>query len=269
VPGRHPKPTGDFIPIGEDPVLKQNVWYRKRHYSPGMLATFPAIDGLPTIVIGQAEQTESRTSSRWVITLLHEHFHQLQYSRPGYFAGVKALGLAGADQTGMWMLNYPFPYGDPGVKSRFAELSRALANALGARDEPQFDEKVAAYLAARDKFRSALKRDDDRYLAFQFWQEGAARYTEYRLAAEAAAAYEPSGAFKALKDYQPFGKVARTILGGIEKELASVEIDKAKRTVVYNFGAAECLVLDRYRPRWRERYFEEAFSLDKHFARGK
>src|SRR6266404_291932 len=81
---RHPKPSSDFALIGEDPVLKGKVWFRKREHSTHFLATWPAVGGVPTIVIGQAENTTSRTSSSWVITLLHEHFHQLQYSKPHY-----------------------------------------------------------------------------------------------------------------------------------------------------------------------------------------
>ncbi len=38
-----------------------------------------------------------------------------------------------------------------------------------------------------------------------------------------------------------------------------------KRTALYALGAAEGLVLDRANPDWRRHYFEEKFSLDKHF----
>ena len=69
-----------------------------------------------------------------------------------------------------------------------------------------------------------------------------------------------------MKDYQPYNKVAEDIRSRMEKELESVQLDKAQRTVVYNFGAAEGLLLDRARPGWRKKYFEEKFSLDKHFA---
>jgi hypothetical protein len=230
-----------------------------------MQATFPAVNGVWTIVIGQAENTESKTSSRWVITFLHEHFHQLQYTKPRYQAGVDGLGLARGDQTGMWMLNYPFPYTTPEVKDQFAVLSRRLAEALQARPQPDFAAKLAAYLEARKKFRSLLKDDEYKYLAFQFWQEGIARYTEYHLAERAAADYQPSQAFQDLPDYQSFSAVAQSILKGMEKELNTVQLDKAKRTVVYNFGAAEGLVLDRARPGWTKRYFEDWFALDKHF----
>src|SRR5262245_53926184 len=52
---RHPKPSADFTSMGEDPVLKEKVWFRKRQFSPRLLATFPAVGDTPTIVIGQAE----------------------------------------------------------------------------------------------------------------------------------------------------------------------------------------------------------------------
>ena len=60
--------------------------------------------------MGQAENTLSKTSTPWIIMLLHEHFHQLQDSQPNFYADVSALNLSGADKSGMWMLNYPFPY---------------------------------------------------------------------------------------------------------------------------------------------------------------
>src|SRR5262249_55366021 len=149
------------------------------------------------------------------------------------------LGLARGDMTGMWMLNYPFPYTRPEVKDHFASMSRALAQALRARQEPDFGDKFAAYVESRKKFRSLLSADDYKYFAFQVWKEGIARYTEYHLAELAAAEYKPSKEFRELKDYRTFKEVARDILSDMEKELASVQLDKAKRTVVYNFGAAE------------------------------
>ncbi|MEO2088591.1 MAG: hypothetical protein ABGY75_03715 [Gemmataceae bacterium] len=117
---RHPKPSDDFKPAGEAAGLGQ-VWYRGRKFAKEFEATFPAVNGVSTVVIGQAENTQSKTSTRWVLTALHEHFHQLQHSRPRYYAGVDALGLAKGDTTGMWMLNYPFPYTKAEVKERFSE----------------------------------------------------------------------------------------------------------------------------------------------------
>jgi hypothetical protein len=262
---RHPKPSDDFTLIGEDALLKSKVWYRKRKFGLELLATFPAVDNVPTIVVGRAENTSSKTSTRWVITLLHEHFHQLQNSQPRYYAEVDALGLARGDKTGMWMLNYAFPYTTPEVKDEFAAMCQSLAETLQARQQGDFAKKLESYRGARKKFQSFLKGDDYKYLSFQEWQEGIARYTEYRIAELAAAKYEPTKEFQKLKDYTPFKDEASAILEGVKKELVSVKLDKAKRTAFYALGAAEGLVLDNANPDWRKQYFQETFSLDKHF----
>lgn len=163
---RHPSPTSDFTLVGEDALLKQKVWVRKRQFATDLLATFPAVAGVSTIVIGQAEATESKTSSRWVITLLHEHFHQYQDSRPGNDAAVNALGLARGDTTGMWMLNYPFPYADPKLGTQFQGLGRALVATLDARGRKDFQAKLLSLLATRERVYAGLAPDDRRYLAF-------------------------------------------------------------------------------------------------------
>ncbi len=263
---RHPKPSDDFRPAGGDAVAGHKVWFRKRTYPTGLLATFPAVGGVPTVVIGRAEATAAKTSTRWVVTVLHEHFHQLQNSRPGYYAGVERLGLARGDKTGMWMLDYDFPYADPAVGKRFSDACRSLADALAAKP-PEFDRRLASYRSAKKDLRSLLKADDYKYLSFQLWQEGVARYTELRVVELAAEKYEPTAAFRALKDYTPFGDEARAIRAVIEAKLKSVRLDKAKRTAFYPLGAAEALLLDRTDPGWRDRYFEEMFTLDPHFPR--
>lgn len=97
----HPKPNAEFTFIGYDELLKSEVFVRPRKFHKNFLATFPAFGPTPVIVIGKAENTTDKTSSRWVFVVLHEHFHQLQYSRPGYFSDVNALGLNGGDQTGL------------------------------------------------------------------------------------------------------------------------------------------------------------------------
>src|SRR4051812_47058762 len=199
---RHPNPPKDFTRAGRDALLRSEVYYRKRTLNPTFLATFP-IGDLPTIVIGQAENTSKKTSTPWVVTVLHEHFHQLQYSQPNYYPDVTALNLARGDQTGMWMVNYAFPYGDSKVKEQFASLSRLLAAALEA-ESGDFSAKLTEYLAARRKFGETLSADDYNYFSFQVWQEGIARYTEYRVAELAASRYKPSKKFRSLKDYKPF-----------------------------------------------------------------
>src|SRR5262245_39886398 len=47
---RHQKPSADFTLLGEDAMLKSKVWWRKRQFGTELLATFPAVGGVSTIV---------------------------------------------------------------------------------------------------------------------------------------------------------------------------------------------------------------------------
>ncbi|HEV2764907.1 MAG TPA: hypothetical protein VGV38_18135 [Pyrinomonadaceae bacterium] len=264
---RHPRPSADFAPLGRDPVLRGDVYFRKRQFGTNLLATFPAVGGVPTVVIGQAENTSKKTSTPWVVTVLHEHFHQLQNSQPTYYADVNALNLSRGDQTGMWMLNYAFPYSSPEVSRHFNAMSRALAEALRARNRAELSAKVAAYLEARKEFARLLSPDDYKYFSFQVWQEGVARYTEYRVAELAAKSYRPSRAFRALKDYKPFKTVADEIRAGILNELTTLRLEGEhyRRVAFYPFGAGEALLLDRINPGWKSRYLTDKFYVDRYF----
>jgi hypothetical protein len=262
---RHPQPSKDFAPLGYDALLKSDIYFRPRTLQPNLLATYPAVGGISTIVVGQPASTQAKTSTRWVITLLHEHFHQLQDSQPGFYTEVGALGLARGDQTGMWMLNFPFPYERAEVDQQFKVMSRALADALRSTDKKDFKGKLSVYLAARKHFQDILAPDDYKYFSFQLWKEGVARYTEYRIAERAAARYKPGKEFAALNDFSSFSDDASAMLDRILNDLQNLQLSKWQRTSFYPFGAAEAMLLDRVNPKWQQRYFAEKFSLDRYF----
>ena len=264
---RHPQPSKDFTSIGYDTKLKSEVFYRDRKFQPDLLATFPAVSGVSTIVIGQAENTASKTSTPWVITLMHEHFHQLQDAQPNFFKDTEALNLSRGDQTGMWMLNYPFPYETPAVSRQFSLLVRLLLEAMNTKSKALFAEKVSDYLAARDTLKQMLTADDYKYFAFQLWKEGIARYTEDRVAHWAATKYQPTLEFRKLKDFTTFGAAADQVRGGIVHELSTLKLEDYKRVAFYPIGAAEGLLLDRSKPKWRSRYFGEKFDNRMYFER--
>jgi hypothetical protein len=263
---RHPNPSADFTSLGYEPGLKSDVYYRKRTQRIDLLATFPAISGsmVSTIVVGQAERTSAKTSTPWVVTLLHEHFHQLQNSQGNYYRDVEALNLSHGDQTGMWMLNYAFPYDNAEVQEQFAVLSKLLLEALEAR-RPDRSKKLLAYLQARRNFQRLLTPDDYRYFSFQLWQEGIARYTEYHVAGLAAAAYKPGKEFRALRDFTTFQQTASAIRERIFRQLKTQKLGESQRSAFYPFGAAEGLLLDKVNPRWHSRYFVDKFDLSQYF----
>lgn len=260
---RHPAPTPDFVSLGYDSLLGANVRARRRIFPTRLLATAPFVGGVNTIAVGTAEAT-GKSSVEWVLTLMHEHFHQLQYSRPGYYAGVAGLDLARGDTTGMWMLNYPFPYDSAPVSAALEHLAAALDRAVGAppgKDDP--GRLLTAALLARDSVRDVVSARDDRYLEFQLWQEGIARYTEYAVALAAEQAGGPSAEFRALPDYQDYAAAAAGQLARLHAELADERPAVSRRVIVYSLGAALALAMDRAGRDWKTGYFQAPFVLNQ------
>ncbi len=257
----HPHPSDDFIPAGYDSLLECEVLTRERIFGLNFLATFPAVGGVPTVVMGLPENT-GKTSTAWTVTLLHEHFHQLQNSRSGYYAAVDSLELSGGDRTGMWMLNYPFPYTSARLGEQYAQMCTRLLQALQSLDTHDCAERVTAYLQARKTLTGALDPADYRYFSFQTWQEGVARYTEYRMAKLAAEKYMPTADFQALADYTTLQSCAQSILEGTLTELEQLSLADYGRVAFYPVGAGEGLLLDQVSPGWRGHYFTEWFDLE-------
>ena len=261
---RHPNPTVDFKLLGYDSLLQSNVYVRDRQFSNNLLATFPAVNGISTIVVGQPENT-SRSSTAWVITLIHEHFHQLQMSKPDYYSSVEGLDLAGDDKSGMWMLNYPFPYDDEEISNQYIVLSETARITLTTDEEEDFNENLLAFLEERKKFKNMLDEKDYRYFSFQIWQEGIARYTELLTAKLLSENYEPSSEFMKLPDYIDFNSYYKQCYDKYLRRLETQALNFDKRTCFYTLGAAEGLILDRVNPDWRNRYFEEMFFIEKYY----
>jgi hypothetical protein len=256
----HPAPPKDFNKIGED------VYARPRQFPANLLATFPAFGPPSVIVIGEPAST-SKTSTPWLITLMHEHFHQLQNAQPGYFEGVDKLGLSRGDNSGMWMLNYPFPYDSPSVVRGFVQLRDLLVRAMSGSDPKEFARDAADYSRARKAFFAQLSTDDHKYLAFQLWQEGISRYTEIRAAAAAAAEYQPTPEYRALPDFESFAEYSKKLKAETLEAFRSAEIGKEKRLIVYAWGAEEGFLLSRLDAAWQDEYFKHPFSLDFFFEK--
>lgn len=229
-----------FTRSANDPATGCPTAWRARTGLPdNLLAAMPVL-GLPsTIVVGTPERT-GLTNAEWTRTLLHEHFHQWQLARPGYFEGVAALDLAGDDQTGMWMLNFAFPYDDPEVEERFQDSTRELAAALDARGTPELPAQARAYWRARTRLAEAAGARNWRYIDFQLWQEGVARWTEIALGMR-----------------HPNADV-RSASADLEREtlatLPTLKLANERRRVAYAFGAAETMLIEACDPHWRTRY---------------
>jgi hypothetical protein len=246
--------------------LQNGDSYRKRSFAPNLEATFPAFDTLPIIVIGEQPFTAAKTATRWTVTLLHEHFHQWQNSWPAYYNAVRSLKLAHGDNTGMWMLNYAFPYGSLETNSRFKNLTVHLAAAVEAIGTPTFKAALQSYLGARARWRSALKPDDYRYFAFQCWQEGTARYTEYRVAQLAAQQHDSTSTFLTASQSRLLEADARRTYEAILRILTRGSLQNDRRSAFYAVGAGEGMLLDRTSDDWHERYLNANMDLIDFFG---
>jgi len=199
----------------------------------------PVFGPQSTIVMGTPEST-GRAQADWTRTILHEHFHQWQDALPDFYSRVAKLDLSGGDRTGMWMLNYPFPYADPNTQPAFATASRALGAAVGARGTAAFRAKLAAYLAARRQLAHTVGEKNWRYAELELWKEGVARWTEIELGKRYP---DPAVRASALR----LEKKSREWLD--KPDLAG-----AGREFVYPYGAAEAMLLDACGSQWRREY---------------
>jgi hypothetical protein len=261
---RHPSPSADFTHVGDDPHLG-SMHVRPRVFDTSLLAAFPAVGGIPTIVVGRPEAL-GLTPTDWVLTLMHEHFHQIQMSQPGYAAMVADLDLSDGDSTGMWMLTYPFPYAEPGITRAFADQSRLLAETLEAPEMQSFQERLTDYRSAVETTSEMLAEKDFLYMVFQIWQEGVARYVELRAADIAAELFEPSFEFTRLPGFEDFDDAANDRLERLRLDLRSGGgTAVAGRAIFYPLGAGEAILLDRTGAVWRDRYLTDVRSLTRAF----
>ena len=252
---RHPYPSDDFQSLGIDPVTDEEIFARENTgaYSLGFLATFPAVNGVNTVVIGKAQIT-GKSSTLWAITALHEHFHQLQFTRPWYYGAVDDLDLSGGDTSGMWQLNYPFPYDSKSVGQAFETLIEVLSPA-----NQRSGCKASEFSAAMKQLRDTLDEADFRYLVFQLWQEGVARYTEYAIAKAAAKFHTPLPEFSGLDDFTPYPEAYESLLAQQREEMMNLSIADWQRVAFYPLGAGLALLQDACSEGWKTRYFEPPY----------
>ncbi len=235
-------PSG-FKPAGTDAATGCKRYTRAPSGMPATLLAAMPLFGPPSVIVMGTPHSTGRSEASWVRTILHEHFHQWQYELPGYFTRTKALDLHAGDETGMWILNYPFPYSDAEVTAAFSEASHRLAEAVAARGTPRFILAFDSYLAARRAVAARAGERNWRYLDFQLWQEGVARWTEIRLG-----------------KWYPYEEVRES---AIQLEQATLEslrepkLAETKREVVYAHGAAEAMLLQACWPQWRDFYVNQ------------
>lgn len=260
----HPYPSKDFKLSEKDDITDSEIYFRKRKYSDKLLATFPAVNGVNCIVVGTPEKT-NKNSSEWIVTLLHEHFHQYQFTQKNYYSGVEKLELSNGDETGAWQLNYAFPYENKNVNELYNKYTSALLRCIKAENQSARKKELKKYLRLRKKFKKELKPADYRYFSFQIWQEGIARYTEYRFLQELTN-YDPSDSIKNLPDFVSFKELRNAFYETELNKLKNSKLNEKQRVCFYSAGFAEGILLEKLFPKWQENYLVDKFSIDNNFA---
>ena len=231
---------GGFQADGTDAASGCAKYVRPRSQLPDTLLAAMPVFGPPSTIVMGTPQSTGRSDADWTRTILHEHFHQWQDSFPNIFERMRALDLAGDDKTGMWMLNYPFPYTDPAVVVAFNNASHALGHAVHSRGKPGFRRAFSAYLASRSQLVKAAGAKNWRYAELELWKEGVARWTEIQLG----------------KRY-PDKDVSASAVRLEQKSRAWLDqpdLAGAGREFVYPFGASEATLLEACWPAWRKEY---------------
>ncbi|MGH1364557.1 MAG: hypothetical protein ACRBF0_13435 [Calditrichia bacterium] len=256
----HPFPSDDFKSLGQDDVLNTEVHVRPQQFNKRFLATFPAVNGVNCVVIGTPENTGLH-STQWIITLLHEHFHQYQYNSPNYHQDALSLELSGGDETGMWQLNYPFPYADTAVTSAYESYTQQLKLTVENLSDANWDKLYQTLQERRNKFKATLSEKDYKYIAFQWYQEGIARYTEYAFL-ELLQNYQSSEEVIALADFISYRDYLKDFYTKHLSNVINMSLSEMKRFTVYDVGFAEALIIRKKNPHWHRRYLTDKFDLE-------
>jgi len=253
------KPEG-FIFSGADVVTGCRVYYRAaNHFAKETQVTLMFSGSEPVVVMGTPELSESNVAA-WMATLLHEHFHQYQMNWSGYKKAIARLSLENTGAGKNWRLQYPFAYDDVKTGNLLALLSSQLAEILMQPDRDVAKKMIIRYARLRPLVFGQLAEGQRRYLEFQLWQEGVARYTE--LAMVEFAASDTTAIWMLQIDFAALGANLRK---NMIEHLLDSGLSQHQRAYFYSFGAAEALVLDMMDINWRDRYFEHPASLSAFF----
>jgi hypothetical protein len=164
-------------------------------------------------------------------------------------------------------LNYPFPYTDDKVNSSFNNLKSKLTGALLKTANDSLPYAAADYVEAKKTFEKSISEKDMRYLEFQLWQEGVARYTEYKVMSYLLKNnFKFSEEFKALPDFIPINEYYGKRLKGLMEEIQNMSLAENQRGCFYPMGALEGMILDVYKPDWKKNYYTSWFNTTKFFS---
>ena len=119
------------------------------------------------------------------------------------------------------------------------------------------------YIIQRKHLKDVLKPADYRYLSFQIWQEGMAKYTEYKFLELLATDSIPK-VYNTLSDFIPYKELKEHFFRSEISNLTNLLLNKAHRVAFYSLGFAEGLLLDELNKDWEKEYLEKKFFIENY-----
>ncbi len=149
--------------------------------------------------------------------------------------------------------------------SILAYLAGAIAASIPGILHPKAADK---YVAQRTKFFAQLSGDDRKYLSFQLWKEGIARYTQVKAAEEAAKDHKAMSAYAALPDFETFGTYVSRARAETLSELQHADLATSQRVIVYSWGSSRGLPSRPRQPEMEGQLFQKSVYAGSVFRRG-
>lgn len=254
----HPRPPESFREAGET-LLGGAVWSRPVEDGDPVAATYP-IDDVFTVVI--SEWTPDEDPCVWVLTAVHELFHVHQHA----VRADRVVDPFRGDHASDNELTYPYPFERPSVTALMRMEAETVFQAIMSPEFTDIDAGRARKLLHHARTVAADVFDDPldwTYKQWMEWNEGAARYTERRLAdlSRDSSRYEPSAAFREHFPEAEYGDAWDARYAGMLNPIRFVGEGVKGRVMFYYTGMGKAYLLDRLRPDWHEHYFDESLDV--------
>ncbi|TVQ19556.1 MAG: hypothetical protein EA361_00670 [Bacteroidetes bacterium] len=246
----HNNPDDSFEWFKYDSLLNSNIYVRKRRFPPFLRATFPAVNGIDCIVVGDPKNTQM-SDEDWIVMLLHEHFHLYQGIHPNYNENIAVLAQKISGDSDNWMLDYDFPYNDATLNKLFKEYSNSLLETFISLNKNDLKEKMERYVINQAEIRNHLTSHDYSYFQFQVWQEGIATYTEYKYLN----ALNNNSKYFHEKYALDFTLKNEDLITAYASGLLNSNLQKNTRNLFYAIGLLKGIIMDAANPEWKTDYF--------------
>ncbi len=255
-----------FKSLGINQSIKCEILARETDIKPENVRTVTIGSTPPTIAIASPRR-RNKVWMPWIIAWLHEHTHQWQMSLPDYEEKTRALNLDSPDDTmGSWMINFNFPYEDLKINAAFDAQRYSLMELFTAIKQQQAPKRIRMavkdYLTEKKLFQEVAGEKNYSFATFQAWQEGTARYTEYKILEETALVAVKNPEMVPIRTIKTLAKYARYKLAEIKKDVETSTLIANERDAFYALGAMESLVLDYLVEDWRNQYADNPYTLD-------